>query len=324
MRNRQPWATACLIALVLAAAEPAGAQDRPPATLRVLSYNVHLLPDIAYTVAGHRGKAEYRAAALVERLAGYDLLGLCEVFDDDRREELIEGIDEAAGSALYNYWEKKPPGRARTNSGLLLLSRSPIEDRHALTYQHASRFVAYGLGADGFAAKGALHARIRIHEDPPLLVDCFLTHLESRSSTARQLQIGELREFIAQHTDRNRPMIVLGDMNVAADDPRQRPAGPERTPYQRLRLALDHHGLSLVDVWAHLGNGPGGTSDALAEDGGRRIDYIFVSRRRPGAWSLAPARVSVLPMLDEQVPEGSLSDHAAVECVLEVRSKERG
>ncbi|HEV3025290.1 MAG TPA: endonuclease/exonuclease/phosphatase family protein, partial [Pirellulales bacterium] len=211
----------------------------------------------------------------------------------------------------------KPPGRSFANSGLLLLSRFPIVETHAITYSDASRFLTHGFRADAFAAKGALHARLLVSERGKMLVDCFLTHLESRSDAARARQLADLAKFIAEHGSPQRPAILFGDLNVPAD-----PAvGVPRPglPYGGLLAALGVSRLPWGDVWPAAGIGTAGTSDPLADDGGRRIDYVFLSPFPPaGPSPWRPIAARTLRLLDDEVAEGSLSDHAAVECEAEL------
>jgi hypothetical protein len=77
--------------------------------------------------------------------------------------------------------------------------------------------------------------------------------------------------------------------------------------------------LSWSDVWPLAGNGLAGTSEPLTDDGGQRIDYIFLAIARPTAWR--PIRARTLRLLDDEVAEGSLSDHAAVECDAQLSAK---
>src|SRR3712207_5408707 len=58
------------------------------ATLPVLFFNTHLLPGIAQGIAGHRGQDAYRTQAIAAQLSGYDVVGLCEVFEARRRREI--------------------------------------------------------------------------------------------------------------------------------------------------------------------------------------------------------------------------------------------
>jgi hypothetical protein len=169
--------------------------------LRVLVFNTHLLPAIAQTVAGHRGQDDFRTTAIGSAVAPYDLVGLCEVFESNRREEIIRAAQAAAGNAFHTAESPKTSGRHLIGGGLLLLSRLPIEgEPHHLAYRSASRFMTSGLKADGFAAKGVIHVRLLTTDSSRTLVDCFLTHLESVSAKARADQIAELAEFIAAHS----------------------------------------------------------------------------------------------------------------------------
>jgi endonuclease/exonuclease/phosphatase family metal-dependent hydrolase len=289
----------------------------PPLTLRIATANTHLLPRVGQPFASNRGRPEYRAENIGRWTAGYDLVGLCEVFDDGYRQILLDAAQRSPSAGFHVLWTPKPPGRSFANSGLLLLSRFPIVETHAITYTHASRFLTHGFRADAFAAKGALHARLLVSERGQMLVDCFLTHLESRSDAARARQLEDLARFIAEHGSPQRPAVLFGDLNVPADpaDDVPRPG----SPYARLLAALGTSHLSWADVWPAAGIGTAGTSDPLADDGARRIDYIFLSPLAPTGPSLwRPLAARTLRLQDDEVAEGSLSDHAAVECEAEL------
>jgi endonuclease/exonuclease/phosphatase family metal-dependent hydrolase len=279
--------------------------------LRILTYNTHLLPRIAEPFASRRGRGDYRARTIGAQIAAFDLAGLCEVFDDGYRQTLIDAAEQAGGN--FNVvWTKKPPYMGWATSGLMLLSRFPVEEQHSVTYEHASRFITHGFRADAFAAKGALHARLRVSDEPPLRLDCFLTHLDSRSAAARTGQLRQLAAFLRAHAGGGRAALLMGDFNVPDDSV----SSATDSPYDRLVAELAATGLDWVDVWLTCGSRPGGTSDPLADEGGSRIDYIWLSPSPAGDSSPAPRKVEVLRYLDRQVPEGSLSDHAGVACSL--------
>jgi endonuclease/exonuclease/phosphatase family metal-dependent hydrolase len=284
------------------------------ASMRILCFNTHLLPGIAQKVAGHRGQDDYRADALARQLGDYDLIGLCEVFENKRRHHLVETLQRMSDQAFQIVESPAPSGRHFVGGGLLLLSRFPIEDKpNLLTYRDASRFWRSGFKADGFAAKGVIHARLRLNDEPRVLVDCFLTHLESHSAEARQSQIRELAGFIAQHSSLERPLILFGDLNVTADHPVDQ--GGADSEYRLMMESFRYGKQPLVDVWPALEEGRGGTSDAIAGETSDRIDYILMSPALLSAKaSIEPATVKVVPFLDKEVKEGSLSDHAGVEC----------
>ncbi|HVA45576.1 MAG TPA: endonuclease/exonuclease/phosphatase family protein [Pirellulales bacterium] len=284
-------------------------RETRPITLKLLTYNTHLLPRIGEAFASHRSRGDYRAETIGRRLAAYDLVGLCEVFDPRYREALIDAAQAGAEGKFHVLWTKKPRGVGLANSGLLLLSRFAIVEHHTITYTSASGFLRHGFRADGFAAKGALYARLRLREDSPLDIDCFLTHLESRSAAARTDQLRQLADFLRSHAAADRPTLLMGDLNMSAHGP----------AYSQLAVALASSGIELLDAWTAAGHGPGGTSDPLAEDGGRRIDYVWVSRGSGTRSRAAIRTVEVLRFLDSAVPEGSLSDHSGVACSLELR-----
>jgi endonuclease/exonuclease/phosphatase family metal-dependent hydrolase len=281
--------------------------------VNIVTYNVHLLPGIANGIAGQRSQTGYRASAIAQRLANFDILGLCEVFDRRSARRLLEGLQSRSGDAFHIARGPRRSGRSLVHSGLVLLSRFPIEDTHTVTFKSASRVVTHGIRADGLAAKGVLHCRLRLSEVDS--VDCFLTHLESISAKARARQIEQVAAFVNEHASPFNPVIVMGDFNVAADTEPYSDRRDGRSPYRRLRRKLTHNGLRLVDAWDELAMGHVGTSNALLADGGRRLDYIFFSQPDgDGSGRITPREVRALPFVDAKVREGSLSDHLAVAC----------
>lgn len=273
-----------------------------PLPLRLIAYNVHLLPvpDLPNVVT-KRSEPVYRAREIGRLMAEYDIIGLCEAFHKDHRNELFNSIQHFSEEAFQQQPQvsPQPPTGFLVHGGLMLLSRFPVVGSHDLVYQHHS---SPGRDGDGLAAKGVLHARLSLgkQDGNKLFLDCFLTHMESSSDKERDGQIDELSAFIAAHADPKNPLFVMGDMNVKA------PAQADTvtaTQYGRLLAAIQNAcGQPMIDV----GGGLGGTSDPCSPSGGNRIDYVFASEM--------PARSSVLPFRDQLVPEGTLSDHSAVSC----------
>ena len=324
--NRRQTLLASLAAGAALACEPRSfAQEllllppvAPAGNVRLLFFNTHLLPAIAQTVAGHRGQDDYRTAAIAAQLDQFDLVGLCEVFESKRREEIIRIVQGNSNNAFHSIEQPKPWGRHLIGSGLLLLSRYRIAgEPHFLTYKDASRVLTSGWRADGFAAKGVIHAQLQLSEQPRAQVDCFLTHLESVSNVARGKQIKELASFIAAHTSPDRPAVLMGDLNVAADFPIN--TASTATEYGQLVATLLYGKQRFVDLWPAFYAERGGTSDALAPKESRRIDYVFLSPPPTMGPMLAPTNIRVAPFLDEKVKQGSLSDHAGVACEFALR-----
>jgi endonuclease/exonuclease/phosphatase family metal-dependent hydrolase len=73
----------------------------------------------------------------------------------------------------------------------LLLTRFPIVESNSTVYKNFSKPADYGLRADGYAAKGVIHARVAYGNDSGMQLDVFVTHLEARADDLRPLQYGE-------------------------------------------------------------------------------------------------------------------------------------
>lgn len=279
--------------------------------LKVIAYNVQFLPS-AGRLFNKRPDAEYRARELGRLLAAYDVVGLNEVFDDGPRDLLLKTLREHLGA---DYHELRPPPEARSSfgidSGLAIVSRLPILASHHLRYGNDSSPTKFGLLADGFAAKGALHARLgrRLDAPPHECLDVFVTHLESKDRQARVEQYSKLGAFIQEHAAPDRPTLILGDFNTRGNTiQRKTPA----EPYHRLLASLNaaRPGAEVIDLWPHLSDEEGGTNDQQSATGGHRIDYIFFSNPATRK-ALRPRTMRVNRFLDPKVV--SLSDHSAVE-----------
>lgn len=283
----------------------------PSEYLQAIAFNVHLLPSVALPFAGKRSDADYRARKIAEQLTTYDLIGLSEAFDAAHRQTLVDLLQSESSSGYHVAYGPGQSGSHLIGSGLVLCSRYPILETHEITYENASRILTHGFKADSFAAKGALHATILLDPHTGRTMECFLTHLESQSESARRKQVREFSAFFAEHYHGTNPVIILGDFNIASEESTR-----SDSEYHDLRSQLAQVlPTEIADTGQHLAAGPPGSSDALADDGGRRIDYLFAANSDlPEAIKLVPRRTEHLRLLDEQVPEGSLSDHLAVAC----------
>lgn len=293
---------------------PGALRAAEPVTLKVIAYNVQFLPGLA-AVANKRKQPAYRATRLGEVLAAFDVVGLNEVFEERPREMILAGLRQAWGER-YAAVVIAPPDDGRFNGGLAIASRYPIVASHQIIYSVSSSPKDYGLGADGFAGKGALHARIALGSEPGApTVDVFCTHLEARADELRPTQYRELGEFIRQHTAPERPLLVLGDMNTRGNEADV--ARADSAYHQMLASYQAGRGdAPLRDAWLVAGQGPPGTGDQEdSPDGGNRIDYIFYSAPVGNEAAFRPRVVTVNRYLDPRT--GALSDHNAVEGVFE-------
>jgi endonuclease/exonuclease/phosphatase family metal-dependent hydrolase len=178
-------------------------------------------------------------------------------------------------------------------------------------FANYSKPSVYGQRADGYAAKGVLHARIaRSPDEPGNYIDVFVTHLEARADDLRPLQYKEMADFIRKTIDADHAVLMLGDMNTYGmiefqEDP--------KSQYSQMMRALRgaHPQREVFDLWPTLnGDALGGTTEQESSEIGKRVDYILLGNPREGGVRLKPKRINVELYQDEQV--GALSDHNAV------------
>jgi len=294
-----------LLALIVAAA--AAAQS--PSTIKVLTYNVQFLPGIAAS-QNKRPDPEYRAKRIAEEAARFDIAALQETFEERHRTAIKEGV-KAAWNGQLNSVESPKPSGFLTNGGCLLLTRLPVVATDAIVYKHYSSPAQYGLRADGFAAKGAVWARLaRSESAKDDFIDVFVTHLEARADEMRPLQYQELAEFIEAKSEPGRPMLLLGDLNTRGMvELRKDPASQYSVMMKAFGAARGDAGIA--DTWvALMGDQLGGTTEQESSDVGKRIDYVLVGNPKPPAPQLKPLAVRVNTYQDPKVT--ALSDHNAV------------
>ncbi|MBN1347133.1 MAG: sphingomyelin phosphodiesterase [Phycisphaerae bacterium] len=297
--------------LLLAPSATTLAESKSAPTLKVTTYNVQFLPGLA-SLVNQRKDAPYRARTIGRKLKDFDIIGLNETFDDRPRELLLDQLRQAWGKDFNVVISPKPEGRL--SGGCAIVSRLPFVEKNSTIYTAFSTPEKYGVLADGFAAKGAIHARIQLAGTgvKPDFVDVFATHLDSKDAEARKIQYKELADFIKAHGDPDRPVLILGDLNThGAPSDISNPDSLYSFMMSVFRKARPD--AELIDLWPHLKKGVGGTSRQLPKykDGGSRIDYIILSNPKPRKNRLVPVDVRVNRHLDPKVE--ALSDHSAVE-----------
>jgi len=298
----------CLI-LILSVSPISFAGADESATVSIISYNVQFLPPPA-NVANKRSDPEYRARRIAEEVSQFDIVGLQETFHVTHRDQIMDGIRVAWKQPPNSVIAPKPDGFA-TSGGTSLFTRRPILESNSTVYKHFSKPEKYGFRADGFAAKGAIHARIALSKETPgRTVDLYVTHLEARDGDLRPLQFKELAAFIKETSDLNRPMILMGDLNTQGmtkfrDDP--------NSQYSQLCAELNgaRPNGGVIDVWTELkADELGGTTEQESTEIGKRIDYIFVGNPKSPGPQLVPKSIEVKTYQDDKVI--ALSDHNAV------------
>lgn len=278
----------------------------PPGTLRVIQYNVQFLcpldgniGPICGVIAGkHWPNTQERARAIGEKLACFDIIGLEETINSDRRREMQTEMERLAphcgrpsrlSGGRYFDGEAGPtddsdPVRRTVDNEVTLFSRLPILERHEHLYRNK-------CGDDASAAKGVVHTRLdgRGRSGRRTPIDVFVTHLQAggrgceNAALVRRRQVDELVTFMRAHRSPSGPILVLGDFNIDGAQPVRdcRDSNYSYLSRQLGRLGLRDVGMSLggTNMERLLRPEPTPNSDQLCQAGWRRperIDYIFV------------------------------------------------
>jgi len=302
--------SALLIACTSIAITPASGEE---ASVSVITYNVQFLPGVA-AVANKRKQPEYRAQQIAKEVSQFDIIALQEVFHDTHRRQIIDGV-QAAWSDNGNVFVSPKP-EDRFSGGCMIMSRLPIVETNAMIFQNFSSPDDYGVRADGFAAKGVIHARLaRSKDDPTSLIDVYVTHLEARADHLRPLQYKEMAAFVKETAHPDAPALFLGDFNTRGMAEHR---ADSESQYTQLMRALNSGKSGTRDLWPELmGEALGGTSEQESSDIGKRIDYIFHTPGRPGQSMIRPISIRVELYQDAKVT--ALSDHNAVVALFEWR-----
>lgn len=229
-----------------------------------------------------------------------DVVGLCEVFSDGERRVIHGALRD-----IYPFIQEGPDGDdLESDGGILLLSKYPLLAAGAFIYRDCDGF-------DCFANKGMIHIRIQGPSWPTAL-DVFYTHAQDISTNdgVRVLytQLTRMQEFIRQRADPALPAIVMGDLNVPAEDPQH---------YAQLldRLA------GMRDCWAIAGNTAASGPTLVRENNfyedandrpprDERLDYVLL---RAGKRSIPI--VSKIEILRFTKNDRFISDHFGVHTV---------
>jgi endonuclease/exonuclease/phosphatase family metal-dependent hydrolase len=306
--------------------------------IEVVAFNAHFLPPVAEQLAGLRSNSAYRVSTIAEKLRNYDIVGISEAFHESHAADLIDDFNSNP-EKQFTFVRSPVPSRLGqiSSGGLLLFSRFPILESDSYTFTDGSRLLKHGFkGADGLSAKGVLHARILTGGKNQIEIDCYLTHMESFSQPIRRKQIKEAAEFIASTRTDQIPYLVFGDFNVVG--PKSSPkSSPKKLASKRaaesdnqtsfpeydfLVESLKINNAQITDVGlvekddanrSHFE----GTSNATSSDGRDRIDYVFFGVPQKSHRQFSTDS-KVMPFLDANVAEGSLSDHAGVWCRISV------
>jgi endonuclease/exonuclease/phosphatase family metal-dependent hydrolase len=230
---------------------PDASQD--PCKLNILSWNLYLLTVKPMGIAFYsKPKLMERAQRIAQAIgSSYDVLVLCELFDDDARKVVLEGLKKEGyryatcilgeGFAqpgkdmeesidqpfIVNFHHSKfgsdtnytigGTGRGGgfsggfQNGGVMIISKWPIEKAKEIVFRR-------GSPEDKHARKGCVYARINKNG---FIYNVFGTHPEAVDRSIRGEQLKTIAAFInMQNIPKTEPVIIAGDMNVDRYDVR--------------------------------------------------------------------------------------------------------
>lgn len=261
-----------------------------PETLQVMTYNVFLRPEPVSFGDETRCRARRIGSWLAD--SELDFVALTETFQPDD----VRTLSSLSKNRFPHQVLRQPQGGALgISGGLSLLSRWPIESTRTIRYDECS-----GTFSDCVAAKGALHAVVRVSQNER--VNVVATHLDAGGSasdrTARAAQIEQLRTFLDEVDQELGPTIVLGDFNIDALN------GDGEYEEMMLALALAPSKVDApstlncsTSIWCH---------EPVPDE---QLDYVFT---RTAEKRLQREVTYHHPMEDAACGARYLSDHRAV------------
>jgi endonuclease/exonuclease/phosphatase family metal-dependent hydrolase len=238
------------------------------APFSVMCQNMGLMVAPAPYLGTDREGAIDEIVSQIQRLSP-DVVGLCEVFADGEREDIFNRLKH-----IYPHFQEGPDKTGlldrKSDGGLLLLSKHPISQAHAIIYEDCASW-------DCLAYKGMIHIRVK-SPHCPMAHDIFFTHAQDiepdggREALYKQLM--DMNNMIHQYADPNSPTLIMGDINIPGESP---------TDYTELLNRLRRP----VDFWVVNGNEENSGFTFVADNNfyededdnprlNRRVDYVLM------------------------------------------------
>lgn len=173
--------------------------------LRVLSWNIYLLPVLSL-FNDNQSRSKAIAQQIVE--SDYDVVVFQEAFSSTNRRHIARKVKS---KFPYQYGPVNA-GKSfhRTNSGLWVVSRIPLQMLGSVHFKYATGF-------DAVARKGAVLFEGIFNGKKFQLVT---THLQADGKEGiRERQLAEIRNLLLQpYFDKSIPQLICGDFNIEKND----------------------------------------------------------------------------------------------------------
>ena len=205
------------------ARDPADGGRRPPESLRVMTWNVAMLPGLIGRLAGHEPADAGRVNRVCDEIlaAAPDVVVLQEVFDEDARKILSERL-----RTVYPYRVEKcgAGGLMVLDSGLFFASKHRVLPGSEVFEAFTNRGGL--LNEERFASKGVFGAWVELSHGRA--VGIFNTHLQADDdrvgafANVRRRQLAQICKLIdrsvAQVARTHEVyVLLLGDLNVVGE-----------------------------------------------------------------------------------------------------------
>lgn len=289
-----------LIAAVLLGSVPSRAQD----TLRLLSWNIQMLP---FPASPH-GKAK-RARAVAELLKNgtYDVVVFQEAFKKRSRRILRRELKEVLPYQTDILNQKTIS--IKTNGGVMIFSRHPIEAVHEIRFTKRTGF-------DKYARKGAMLATVNWKGKA---IQVLGTHLQAFGTDDVLLsQYHQVKkELLDQYMQPGVPQFLLGDFNTRKVPPV--PAGLSadtpmpQTRYGAMLQTLDAFDGELAGDQQYTMDRPFNDLCIKRKEARLLLDYVLV---RPNGAEVTVNREVKILRKQWHPDHRDLSDHFAVEAAV--------
>ena len=277
----------CVLVTQVCASQPA--QERSPQKLKLLSWNIYMLPGVLSNLNGRRAEAIGKWLADSD----YDIVVFQEAFCPLARRKIRRLLETRfpyqAGPANQKLFSFK------TNSGLWIFSTYPILSSQSIIFKNRH-------GWDALSRKGALMVEIDVNGAS---VQIAATHLQnSGGAWRRHAQCVEFYERLLKPNKKDcTPQLLCGDFNINKNS--------SEDSYHFMLTTLDASDGDLTGdnkfTYDRLNN------DLHVEKGTGKdlIDYILL--RKNGAWMDSPHRQIKVIKNRWHAHHEDLSDHYALE-----------
>lgn len=231
---------------------------REPGEIRILSYNIQMLPRLLLPV--RRGPIK-RARLIPQNLIAdsLDIIVFQELFDVRSRRIIKRKMRKTYPYHIGPANRSFLPGK--TNSGIVIYSKYPLEKIDQVKFRRSE-------GIDSWAGKGGLLVAATLPNGQRIQV--MGTHLQAGGGWRTKFsQYIDLASIVLPNTEQGVPQFLAGDYNTSQDDTTRYPMllkildavddtlhGPEKYSTDTLTNDMKHRGQSkLIDFILYRPNG---------------------------------------------------------------------